>query len=566
MDAGSRLIAGAASLTRSVDVFDRAAIDAMPARSVSDVIGRALGADLLARSPAQADLSIRGGSFEQILVLVDGVPVNDRQTGHFHLDVAVPLDAVERIEVLRGPASAVYGSSAIGGVVNIVTRRGTSELNARAQTGSFGAYAAGAGASAVRGAWSARVDADHDASDGHRDGTDHRTSQARVALGAPLASGVVHAAAGHAARDFGASEFYAPYDSYEETRTTTASIAWRSRPAPFIVEPRISFRQHEDDFILLRDDPAFYRNRHTTRETTAELVGRWQAESGVTLAAGGEAHRSRIESNSLGERNEHQVAAFAEAALGSASSALLTLGLRVDDHSTFGTFVSSSAAAGYRLSPALRLRASAGSGFRAPSWTDRYYEDPANIGSPDLEPERFWTAEIGAAWSASRLSVDLAGFLRRADDLIDWGRGAGEPDDEPWRTMNLARATFQGLEATVRGDAGAVALTARASVISFDADAADGFVSKYALQPLTRSASLDVALPLSSHGLVTLRGSASRRADGTTWETIDARASAAVADVQFFVDATNLLDATWLDVSAQPVAGRAFALGACIRR
>src|SRR5690606_25804552 len=147
-------------------------------RTVADVIGRALGADLLARSPAQADLSIRGGSFEQILVLVDGVPVNDRQTGHFHLDVAVPLDAVERIEVLRGPASAIYGSSAIGGVVNIVTRRGTSDLHARAQTGSFGAYAAGAGVGAARGAWSARVDADLDASDGHRAGTDHRSTQA----------------------------------------------------------------------------------------------------------------------------------------------------------------------------------------------------------------------------------------------------------------------------------------------------------------------------------------------------------------------------------------------------
>lgn len=566
VQAGSRLIAGAARLTRSVEVFDRAAIDALPARSVSDVIGRALGADLLARSPAQADLSIRGGSFEQILVLVDGIPVNDRQTGHFHLDVAVPLDAVERIEVLRGPASAIYGSSAVGGVVNIVTRRGTSEVNARAQTGSFGAYALGAGAALARGSLSARIDSDIDASDGHRQGTDHRNTQARVTLGAPLGGGVMQAAAGYAARDFGANEFYAPYDSYEETRTATASLAWRSRPATVVIEPRFSFRRHEDDFILLRDDPAFYRNRHTTRETGAELVTRWHATTRLAFAAGGEAHRSEIESNSLGEREEDQVAGFLEAAIGDAASALLTLGLRLDDHSTFGTFISSSAAAGYRVAPALRLRASAGSGFRAPSWTDRYYEDPGNIGSPDLYPERFWTAEVGTAWSAGRLDLDLAGFIRRARDLIDWGRAEAEPDTAPWFTMNIAEATFRGLEATARGDAGVIVLTGRASLLSFDADATDGFVSKYALQPLTRSASLDIALPVAAHGLLTIRGSANRRADGTTWETVDARASATFAGVQIFADATNLLDASWRDVSAQPAAGRAFYVGGRVRR
>jgi vitamin B12 transporter len=564
--AGSRLIAGAASVTRSVEVFDRAAIDALPARSVTDVIGRALGADLLARSPAQADLSIRGGSFEQILVLVDGVPVNDRQTGHFHLDVAVPLDAVERIEVVRGPASAIYGSSAVGGVVNIVTRRGASELGARAQGGSFGTYAVAADAAFADGALSARIDADLDASDGHRDGTDHRATQARVSIGAPLGPGDLHAAAGYAARDFGASEFYAPFDSYEETRTATASAGWRSRPAVVVIEPRVSFRQHEDDFILQRDDPAFYRNVHTTRQTGAELVARWQPASRVALAAGGEANHSTIESNSLGDRSEDQLAGFAEAALGNVAAGLLTLGLRLDHHSAFGGFLSSSAAAGYRVSPAVRVRASAASGFRAPSWTDRYYEDPANIGNPDLEVERFWTAELGTELTAGPLTLDLAGFIRHADDLIDWGRREAEQDSEPWQTLNVAEASFRGLEATARAVVRPVAITARASFLSLDAEQSDGFVSKYALRPLTRSASLEVAVPMTSHAVLAARGSASRRADGEAWQVLDARASASILGLQVFADATNLFDASWLDVSAQPAPGRAFSIGARVRR
>ena len=563
---GSRLVAGAAAATRSLDVFDRAAIEALPAGTVADVIARALGADLRARSPAQADLSIRGGSFEQILVLVDGVPVNDRQTGHFHLDVAVPLDAVERIEVLRGPASAIYGSSAVGGVVNIVTRGAASGLGARVQGGTFGSYALAADAAHSRGATAVRINAELDASDGHRDGTDHRTRQARASLSTPLGSGILNTAAGYAARDFGASQFYAPFDSWEETRTATLSAAWRSRPRAVVIEPRVSFRHHEDDFILQRDDPSFYRNVHTTRESAAEIVARWHARTGLSLAGGGEASQSLIESNSLGDRDEHQVAAFAEAAMGDASAGLLTVGVRLDRHSAFGSFLSTSAAAGYQMSPALRLRASAGSGFRAPSWTDRYYEDPANIGSPDLDPERFWTAEIGTELTAGPAVLDLAGFVRTARDLIDWGRLRGGDGTEPWRTLNVTEASFRGLEATGRVMAGGITLTTRASLLSFEATQAGGFESKYALQPLTRSARLEVAMPVTACGRLAIGGSTSRRADGTAWEEIDARASARLRRIELFADATNLLDASWPDASAQPVPGRAFSIGMRMRR
>jgi iron complex outermembrane receptor protein len=564
--AGSRLTAGVARVTRSVDVFDREAIEALPARSVTDIITRGMGVDLLARSPAQADLSIRGGSFEQVLVLVDGVPVNDRQTGHFHLDVAVPLDAVERIEILRGPASAVYGSSAVGGVVNIVTRRRIAEFSARAQGGSFGAFAFGAEAGGSVNAMSIRIGAEHDAADGHRAGTDHAITQARVSLDAPIARGSLRADAGFAARDFGASEFYAPFDSYEETRTATASAAWRSRPARLVIEPRVSFRRHDDDFILQRADPSFYRNVHITNETDAELVARWQAGPRIAIAGGGSANRSTIDSNSLGERVERRIAGFAEAAIGDVAAGLLTLGVRLDDHSAFGSFLSSSAAAGYRASPALRVRASAASGFRAPSWTDRYYEDPANIGSPDLEVERFWTAELGVEATVGRSTLDVAGFIRHAGDLIDWGRPSDDPDTAPWRTLNVEEAVFRGVEATARIRVNTATVTGRGSLLSFDADESDGFVSKYALQPLTRSASLEVAVPLTTHASLALRGATSRRADDETWTVLDARASLTAFGVRFFADATNLFDTSWLDVSAQPAAGRAFSIGARVRR
>jgi vitamin B12 transporter len=565
--AGSRAVLGAASVTRSVDIIDRRALEAFPARSLSDVLARALGVDLLARSPAQADLAIRGSGFEQVLVMVDGVPVNDDQTGHFHLNVAVPLDAVDRIEVLRGPASALYGSAAVGGVVNIVTRRGETGMDARAQAGSFGGLAAGVGVAGSRAGWGARLSADHDRGDGHRQGTDHAVSQTRITLDAPLASGAARLDVGYAARDFGASAFYAPADSYEETRALTATASWRSRPGSFSVQPRVAFRRHEDDFILRRADPSFYRNLHTSRQLSTELVGRWTAADRLQAAAGAEAAWSDLESSNLGGRDERRVAVFAELVAGDVGTSLLTAGLRFDEHSTFGSFLSPSIAAGYRISHAVRLRASANSGFRAPNWTERFYRDPSNIGNPDLEAEKFWTAELGAELlHPDAGSLDLVAFVRRSDDLIDWARPAGESPPAPWRTTNIQQATFRGIEATARTGVAAVQLTGRAALLGFTVEDAEGMTSKYALRPLTQAVSIELTAPLLTGLNFTARAAHQRRAGGEDWQLLDGRLAYVRRGSQLFLDATNIGDARFSDVTGEPAAGRAFAVGVRVRR
>lgn len=570
--AASRLVAGAAALTRSIVILERTDIEALPARNVADVLSRVMGVDLQARSAAQADLSLRGSSFEQVLVLVDGIPVNDDQTGHFHMDLAVPLDAVERIEVLLGPASAVYGSSAVGGVVNVVTRRAAPEVSVRAQGGSFGAAAFAVDAGTRFGIAGVRASAEHDRSDGHREGTDHRITQARLGVDAGAAGGELRGDVAWAARDFGADAFYAPFDSYEETRTFTAALSWRSRPARWTVEPRVSLRSHEDDFVLRRGDPAFYRNIHTGRQTVAELVVRGTLGHALRAAFGTDAARSELESTNLGDRSENRLAAFAEIAAGTGTRTLLTAGLRLDRHSTFGTFLSPSVAIGHRIAGPVRLRASAAAGYRAPSFTDRFYEDPANIGDPDLDAERFRTAEVGAVVQLNaRTLLDLAVFVRDADDLIDWGRHAGAPASEPWRTMNVERATFTGLESALRVDLAPLRITGRLELLDVDARPVPGFSSKYALRPLTRSAALVAALDLplgaaaAFHVAHNRRAAAGDDAPAESWNLIDLRIARAAGPVHLFADVTNLTDATYLDVSARPAPGRAIGFGVRVR-
>jgi outer membrane cobalamin receptor len=570
--AGSRIVAGAAAATRSIQVIPGEQIRAMPVKSVQEALARALGVDLLSRSPAQADMALRGSGFEQVLVMVDGVPVNDDQTGHFHLNLAVPLDAVERIEVLRGPASALYGSSAVGGVINIVTRTAAAaarpSVTVRAQGGSFGGMAAGADVGGRIGPALARASADYDRADGHRPGTDYAILQARGTLEAPLAGGTVTGLAGYAARDFGADGFYAPFNSYEETRAATASLAWRSAPAALTVEPRLSFRQHDDDFILVRDNPARYRNIHTTRLTAAEVVARWSpADARLRVAAGAEGALSSLESTNLGDRREERGALFAELAAGDAAALLATLGLRVDHHSTFGTYLSPSLAAGFQATSSLRIRGSAGSGFRAPTWTDRFYRDPANIGDPDLKAETFRTVEIGATLAApAGIALDVAAFLRDADDMIDWARPVGAPSTEPWRTRNVENARFTGLETSLAGRAGPAHLSLQAALLSVEARTPAGWLSKYALRPLTRTVAVEAAFPVALGVSATARAAAFRRAPGDDWHLVDLRVTRSAGPLQLFADVTNLTGADYRDVSDRPAAGRAWSVGGRFRR
>lgn len=578
---GSRTMADLASTTRTVDVVTVERIAQLPVRTLNEVLAYTLGVDLQSRSPAQADLSLRGSSFEQVLVLVDGVRMSDAQTAHFDLDLAIPLSEIERIEVLRGPATALYGSDAVGGVVNIVTRRGD-DLRVSLDGGSFGTFGIGAAAGVTGRDHALRVSAEARRSDGHREGTDYETIQARLAADTRLAGRTLRADVGLAVRDFAARAFYtpanAPYDEYEETRTATASLAWLAPAgAKFGLEPRLSFRRHDDEYLLDRNDPSLYRNVHTTWRYGGELIARYAATPSVRLAFGGEAYREKLESNSLGEREEDRAALFAEAVAGDAARATLSAGLRADWYSAFGTFVAPSLAGSYGLTDALRLRASVGRSFRAPSWTDRYYVSPANVGSPDLDPERAWEAELGADFAPTTdVRVSVTGFVRDAEALIDWAQPAGEPE-AVWRTRNVAEARFHGIEVEA---VGARLLGARwtigATALRFDAANDDAYTSRYVLRPLTRTALIGVERDLLGGLDAAARLSYGRRAGEDVPSVVngacvagaehdflraDARLGYRWRNARLTLDATNLADARHCDVSGLFAPGRAFSIG-----
>ena len=132
------------TVTRTLTVITRDQIERLPVASVADVLRLSGSVDVRARGQRgmQTDFAIRGANFGQMLVLVDGVRLNDAQSGHHNGDIPVPLDAVERIEVLYGPGSSLFGADAFGGTINVITRRTVAPASGLIEAGSHGLVAA----------------------------------------------------------------------------------------------------------------------------------------------------------------------------------------------------------------------------------------------------------------------------------------------------------------------------------------------------------------------------------------------------------------------------------------
>jgi iron complex outermembrane receptor protein len=557
---GSR---SAGSGVRSEEVITRDEIARTPARTIADVLDDALGVEIVGRSPAQADIAMRGSSTTQVLILVDGVRVNDQQTEHANLDLAVPLQDVERIEILRGAGSTLYGPDAAGGVVNIITTghdgAAASRRSLRGWGGSFGTGGASGAIADSIGAFGVQASVEHERSDGHRADTDYGVTLASLAAARQVGSGRLRARAGLGVRSFGAADFYAIYPSHERTRSATGSISYDFSPSDRVrTSLTASTRHHSDDYVLVRDNPSLYHNRHRSSQSGIEAVARIALAPTVVAAIGADGSDARLRSERLGNRDEQRGALFAEATLGSAGSARLDAGARIDWSSVNHEFVSPSIGGVLPIGSWTRLRASVSRGFRAPTWTERYYVDPANVGNPDLRPEKFWGGEAGVSLApGERWSADITGFYRHATDLIDWARPTGGYSYPPWRTTNVARADYRGAELALRlHDWLGASWSLRGSALDFDSHGVDGLIGKYALRPVTRSAGMKVTAPLGRGPTATLDAAYDDRSGEDAHFRLDARLAQRWRDMKIVLDIRNITDADYLDASVKPVAGR----------
>jgi len=433
-----------AESARSVEVLPLAGLNGVAA-TPTDVLRNDASIFLEQRGAggAQADVTLRGGSFEQTLVLLNGFRINDSQTSHHNLDLPLPMEAMHSMEVLHGAGSTLHGADALAGVIDFLTAAPQGNaLQFRSGVGSFGFHEQSLLGDLVRQRWSARLTASHNLSTGFTTDRDYRNETVSQEDWLTTRLGLTDLLGAVSDRSYGAAGFYGDYPSWERTKGWFASIRQELGTR---TQAAFGYRRHTDEFVLIRDNPAIYENNH--------IDGSWQASLRHTLPVaktsvaliGLEADGDSIDSNNLGEHARNRLAGYLDLDLRPAAKRwTLTVGAREEGFSG-GTLVFAPHLAGsYRVTDVLKLRAAGGYGYRIPTYTDLYYSDPVDIPDPNLKPESAWSGEGGLDWNANaKLTLSATGFYSRQHDAIDYVRAT---ESDPWQAVNLNGLSYAGVE------------------------------------------------------------------------------------------------------------------------
>jgi iron complex outermembrane receptor protein len=390
----------------------------------------------------QADLSIRGSTFAQTLVLLNGLRMNDVQSSHHDLDVPLPTQSVERIEILRGAGSTFYGSDALAGTVNLITGPPKySEFRLGASVGNFGVNQQSMSAAWLNRRFDEQLSVSRDFSSGFIRDRDYRSLTLFSNSGMRTELGRTLIVLGYGDKPFGADQFYGNFDSWERTKSWFAGI---TQDLGSKTEFDLGYRRHTDEFILLRDDPSVYENNHVDESWQAALRRKQAVGQNSTFFYGGEGFHESISSNNLGYHSRSRSAIYADYDARALGRFSLSAGAREEIFDTGRTEFSPSAAAGFWLKPGWKLKGSASRAFRLPTYTDLYYHDPATVGNANLLPETAWSYEGGLLWDrGGRYKAEVTIFERRDQNDIDYVRDSSA---QPWRAENIQQLNFTGVE------------------------------------------------------------------------------------------------------------------------
>ena len=475
---GSRVPLTLRQSARMVTVLDSLAIAALPATSVNDLLKYAVGVDVRQRGMMgmQTDISIRGGTFDQIAILLNGISITDPQTGHNAADFPVDISEIERIEVLEGPAARVYGTASLLGAVNIVTKtRQRSGLSARLEGGSHGSVSAGLSGNLHSGAMDNQISASWTRSDGYtqsRAGTNNTDFSSLKFFYQGSWNGDwmrVQWHSGLSLKDFGSNTFYSSrYDDQFEHTLKTFTAVQAETFGRLHFKPAVYWNHSQDRFELFRGRSDLYPfNHHRTNVFGVNLGGWFETDLGRT-AFGGEYRNEDIVSTNLGEP-------LPEPRAVPGTDAQYRVGLNRSDISfylehnvilrrfTFSAGVTAAkntgnreglrlypgADASIRISDAWKLYTSYNSSLRMPTFTELYYSVGGHQADKNLKAEKMQAVEIGAKYLRAGIRAVASVYYHHGTDLIDWIQDLSVPD-APWVSVNHATVDALGEELSLR--------------------------------------------------------------------------------------------------------------------
>ncbi|MDP3150207.1 MAG: TonB-dependent receptor [Ignavibacteria bacterium] len=428
--------------TRNIQIIKPEDIAAAPVNSIQDLLQYVTGVDIKQRGSegVQADISLRGGTFEQTLVMIDGIKITDPQTAHHNLNLPVSLDQIERIEILKGEGSSTFGPNAIGGVINIITKKGNEKSAAVQLTGGgHGFYDAALSGSYGFGSMSNHFSLSKKGSEGYRHNTDFEAINFSYKTSLLSQQNKLNFFAGYNDKKFGANGFY--FDGpnqWEHTRTKFVSLSGEFEFINIKFTPKVDWRRNDDEY--LPDYTKLFRNVHKTDIYSSELQAAFHSEFGTTVF-GTEYSRDVIASSNLGDHSRERKGVFGEQKI-IYKDINATVGFFAYNYANVGWKFWPGVSAGYSISPDMRVFASYGKAFRLPSYTELYYKGTRK-GNASLQHEESVNYETGMYFVKEKFTSSFSLFRRDGNNSIDWGRAV---TDSVWHSYNILNTVTSGFE------------------------------------------------------------------------------------------------------------------------
>ena len=565
------------SLQNSISVISisKQQINNSTATNVSELLQQIAGIDIRRRGVEgmQADLYIRGGSFDQTLLLIDGIKVEDPQTGHHTMNMTLPLEVIERIEITKGSAGRIYGQNAFTGAVNIITKKNIkNNLSVELTGGSFDQKRGSLTVQRKLENSDILFNYNRKESEGYRYNTDFKNDELFIKSNFKIKDQKVSAIGAFNERKFGANGFYASpeaIDQYEETQASIIGLTTAFKKDDLIIKPKLYWKRNQDMYVYLRQDPSVYRNLHISNKVGIEVNASTSNSIG-NLGLGIDLSKVSLTSNNLGNRNRTMLNMFIEQQIKFQNEKIdLTPGIAITYFSDVSTrlnyqsnffnnlFFYPGMDLGYRFKKNLKLYSNVGYTYRIPTYTDLFYSSPTTLGNENLKLEKALTKEIGLKYLKSNFNLSMSLYQRDASDIIDYVRNN---EAEPWQANNIREITTNGFELNMGykfylGAFRPQSINIGYSNINDDLLETDFTFSRYALNSLKNQITATYIFQIRDFISSTLTFKNSERLNNESYTVIDFRTSYIYDKFTLSIILNNILDEDYTETNLVPMPG-----------
>ncbi|MFY0713484.1 TonB-dependent receptor [Seonamhaeicola sp. NFXS20] len=547
--------------SRTINIISSEAIKNSAATNIADLLQQVAGVDIRRRGTAgsQADLYIRGGSFDQTLLLIDGIKMDDAQTGHHTMNAALPIEVIERIEIIKGPAARVFGQNAFTGAINIVTKKELkNKVAVKVEAGSFGQLNGGVTIGTDLENSSHLVHIEKVTSEGYRYNSDYDNSSYFIKSIFNKNKQAIEMVTSFQDRKLGANGYYASasaVDQYVATQNSLIGFSTAFKTEKLTLKPKVYWRRNQGEFLYVRSNPTGYRNLHISNKIGAELNGSYTSKAGIT-GFGVDVSKIYLESNNLGSRNRFMTTLFLEHRFKVFNDKLdVTPGVAVTYFSDFDFYAFPGLDIGYKINDALKVYGNIGYTYRVPTYTDLFYTSPDTAGNPDLEVEEAFAQEIGIKYFSPKFSGSVAVYNRDAQNLIDYIRP--NTTETVYTATNITDVNTKGLE---------VEAAYHFKLNTFNQTLAVGYnfldddilnqnkeLSRYSLNTLKHHFTARLSTQLFKNISQNIIYKHAERTVGTSYNVWDASVAVNIKQLELMVTASNIFDADYIETGFVPM-------------